>query len=228
VDIGGQGKEISHILVVDDDHGVREIIEEYLSGEGYRVSTASHGEAMRRILMQSAVDLVLLDAVLPGEDGLTLTRALRAQSNIGIIMLSGRGETVDRIIGLEMGLDDYLAKPFELRELLARVRSVLRRIRSPGEDKATPVRSRVRFAGWTLDLSSRTLSSKSGDAVRLTSGEFDLLSIFVDNANRVLSRDRLLDLSRGRQAGPIDRTIDVQVGRLRRKLQDDDDPPRRV
>jgi DNA-binding response OmpR family regulator len=228
VDIGNQGNEISHILVVEDDDGVRDIIEEYLSGEGYRVSTASHGEAMRRVLTQSAVDLVLLDAVLPGEDGLALTRSLRAQSNIGIIMLSGRGETIDRIIGLEMGSDDYLAKPFELRELLARVRSVLRRLRSPGEDKARPVRSRVRFAGWTLDLSSRTLSSQSGDAVRLTSGEFDLLSVFVGNANRVVSRNRLLDLSRGRQAGPIDRTIDVQVGRLRRKLRDDDNPPRLI
>lgn len=218
----------SHILLVDDDDGIREIIGEYLAIEGYRVSTAARGDAMRSIMAQSPVDLVLLDLVLPGEDGLELARWLRAQSNVGIIMMSGRGETIDRIIGLEMGSDDYLAKPFEVRELLARIRSVLRRVQTPSEDKARPAPPRVRFAGWMFDPSSRELVSPMGNPVRLTSGEFDLLAAFVDNPNKVLSRERLLELTRGRQAGPADRTIDVQIGRLRRKLHDLDSPPRLI
>ena len=161
--------------------------------------------------------------MLPGEDGLTLARSLRSQSDIGIIILTGRGETVDRIIGLEMGADDYLPKPVHLRELLARVKSVLRRVRA--DEAPQPARSRVRFAGWSLDLSSRELLSPAGQQVRLTTGEFDLLAAFVNNPNQVLSRDRLLDLARNREAGPFDRTIDVQVGRLRRKLEDDPQNP---
>jgi len=152
---------------------------------------------------------------------------LRSESGIGIIILTGRGETVDRIIGLEMGADDYLPKPFHLRELLARVKSVLRRVhnRSSEVAAAAGARSRARFAGWNLDLASRELVSPSGEEVRLTTGEFDLLSAFVNNANQVLTRDRLLDLARNREAGPFDRTIDVQVGRLRRKLEDDPQNP---
>jgi len=164
--------------------------------------------------------------MLPGEDGLTLARSLRSDSSsIGIIILTGRGETVDRIIGLEMGADDYLPKPFHLRELLARVKSVLRRVQSRSGEASPAGRSRVRFAGWNLDLSSRELMSPSGEEVRLTTGEFDLLAAFVNNANQVLTRDRLLDLARNREAGPFDRTIDVQVGRLRRKLEDDPQNP---
>jgi len=212
-----------HILVVDDQQEIRNVVQEYLTGEGFRVSTAQDGAGMRRILGQSPADLVILDLMLPGEDGLTLARSLRSQSAIGIIILTGRGETVDRIIGLEMGADDYLPKPFHLRELLARVKSVLRRVRS-GE-APQPARSRARFAGWSLDLSSRELTAPSGEVVRLTTGEFDLLAAFVSNANQVLSRDRLLDLARNREAGPFDRTIDVQVGRLRRKLEDDPQNP---
>src|SRR5262245_60401589 len=180
---------------------------------------------MRRVIGQDPVDLVILDLMLPGEDGLTLARALRSESGIGIIILTGRGETVDRIIGLEMGADDYLPKPFHLRELLARVKSVLRRVQSRTGDGPQQSRSRARFAGWNLDLSSRELLSPSGDEVRLTTGEFDLLAAFVNNANQVLTRDRLLDLARNREAGPFDRTIDVQVGRLRRKLEDDPQNP---
>jgi two-component system OmpR family response regulator len=150
---------------------------------------------------------------------------LRSESGIGIIILTGRGETVDRIIGLEMGADDYLPKPFHLRELLARVKAVLRRAQDRTAETPQSPRSRVRFAGWNLDLSSRELLSPSGEEVRLTTGEFDLLSAFVNNANQVLSRDRLLDLARNREAGPFDRTIDVQVGRLRRKLEDDPQNP---
>ena len=216
--------DINHVLVVDDQKEICDVVQEYLAGEGYRVSTASDGAGMRRVLAQGPVDLVILDLMLPGEDGLTLARALRDESNVGIIILTGRCETVDRIIGLEMGADDYLPKPFHLRELLARVKSVLRRVSSRTLDKA-PVRSSARFSGWTLDLSSRELRSPAGREVRLTTGEFDLLAAFVTNANQVLSRDRLLDLARNREAGPFDRTIDVQVGRLRRKLEDDPQRP---
>jgi DNA-binding response OmpR family regulator len=215
-----------HILIVDDQQEICDVVQEYLTGEGYRVSTAHEGAAMRRVMGQAHVDLVILDLMLPGEDGLTLARSLRNESGIGIIILTGRGETVDRIIGLEMGADDYLPKPFHLRELLARVKSVLRRVQSrTGDAQQSPTRSRASFAGWNLDLSSRELMSPSGEEVRLTTGEFDLLAAFVNNANQVLTRDRLLDLARNREAGPFDRTIDVQVGRLRRKLEDDPQNP---
>ena len=159
------------------------------------------------------------------EDGLQLARELRdRRPEIGILMLTGRGETVDRIIGLEMGADDYLSKPFHLRELLARVRSVLRRATSHEAEKSDAHR-RARFADWVLDLLSRELLSPSGENVRLTTGEFELLAVLVNHTNHVLSRDRLLDLSRHREAGPFDRTIDVQIGRLRRKLEDDPKNP---
>src|SRR6185437_6480303 len=220
-------KATGHILVVDDQKEICEVVQQYLSSEGYRVSVANDGPAMRKILAQGPVDLVILDLMLPGEDGLTLARALRDESPVGIIILTGRGETVDRIIGLEMGADDYLPKPFHLRELLARVKSVLRRsaARGAAQDSAAPGRSRARFAGWNLDLSSRELVSPDGGEVRLTTCEFDLLAAFVKNANQVLSRDRLLDLARNREAGPFDRTIDVQVDRLRRKLEPDPQKP---
>src|SRR5665213_720031 len=215
-----------HILVVDDQKEICEVVQQYLSSEGYRVSVANEGDGMRRVLAQGAVDLVILDLMLPGEDGLTLARALREDSDVGIIILTGRGETVDRIIGLEMGADDYLPKPFHLRELLARVKSVLRRVSSRmGEEKPPATPSKARFSGWQLDLSTRELMSPGGEEVRLTTGEFDLLAAFVNNANQVLSRDRLLDLARNREAGPFDRTIDVQVGRLRRKLESDPEKP---
>jgi two-component system OmpR family response regulator len=216
-----------HILIVDDQREICDLVQEYLSGEGYRVSTAQSGGEMSKVMAQSPVDLVILDLMLPGEDGLTLARSLRQElPNVGIIMLTGRGEIVDRIIGLEMGADDYLPKPFHLRELLARVKSVLRRASSRGtERQAALPRSKARFAGWNLDLSSRELFSPAGKEVRLTTGEFDLLAAFVNNANQVLTRDRLLDLARNREAGPFDRTIDVQVGRLRRKLEDDPQRP---
>lgn len=214
-----------HILIVDDQREICDLVQEYLASEGYRVSTAYDGAGMRRVIAQDPVDLVILDLMLPGEDGLTLARSLREESSVGIIILTGRGETVDRIIGLEMGADDYLPKPFHLRELLARVKSVLRRASTRSADRQGASRPRARFAGWNLDLSTRELLSPAGEEVRLTTGEFDLLSAFVNNANQVLSRDRLLDLARNREAGPFDRTIDVQVGRLRRKLEDDPQRP---
>lgn len=216
-----------HILIVDDQREICDLVQEYLSGEGYRVSTAQDGAGMRKVMGQSPVDLVILDLMLPGEDGLTLARVLRQETpNVAIIILTGRGEIVDRIIGLEMGADDYLPKPFHLRELLARVKSVLRRALSRSvENQAASPRSKAKFAGWNLDLASRELLSPSGKEVRLTTGEFDLLAAFVNNANQVLTRDRLLDLARNREGGPFDRTIDVQVGRLRRKLEEDPQRP---
>src|ERR1700742_2115249 len=170
--------ENGHILVVDDQQEICDLVREYLSDEGFRVSTANDGTGMREVVGRESVDLVILDLVLRGEDGLQLARELRGQSDIGIIMLTGRGETVDRIIGLEMGADDYLSKPFHLRELLARVRSVLRRGSTRGGAAATAARpsgqrTRARFANWTLDLASRELTSPAGEEVRLTTGEFE-------------------------------------------------------
>jgi two-component system OmpR family response regulator len=215
-----------HILVVDDQKEICEVVQQYLSSEGYRVSVAHDGAGMRKVMGQDPVDLVILDLMLPGEDGLTLARQLREDSTVGIIILTGRSETVDRIIGLEMGADDYLPKPFHLRELLARVKSVLRRASSRAQmEKPASARARARFAGWHLDLATRELVSPEGGEVRLTTGEFDLLAAFVNNANEVLTRDRLLDLARNRESGPFDRTIDVQVGRLRRKLEPDPENP---
>jgi DNA-binding response OmpR family regulator len=218
-------RDNGHILIVDDQREICDLVQEYLASEGYRVSTAHDGAGMRRVIAQEPVDLVILDLMLPGEDGLTLARSLREESSVGIIILTGRGETVDRIIGLEMGADDYLPKPFHLRELLARVKSVLRRASTRSDDRHGASRPRAQFAGWNLDLATRELLSPSGKEVRLTTGEFDLLAAFVNNANQVLTRDRLLDLARNREAGPFDRTIDVQVGRLRRKLEDDPQRP---
>ena len=214
--------ENGHILVVDDQQDIRDLLHEYLTDEGFLVSTAQDGMSLRQNMTRSPVDLVILDLMLGGEDGLQLARELRlGQPHIGIIILTGRGDTVDRIIGLEMGADDYLPKPFHLRELLARVRSVLRRAASRAAEKANDARARARFGDWVLNLSTRELLSPSGEAVPLTTGEFELLAALINHASQVLSRDRLLDLARHREAGPFDRTIDVQVGRLRRKLADD-------
>ena len=210
-----------HILVVDDEREICDLVREYLSSEGYQVSTVHDGAGMRRVMAQSSVDLVTLDLMLPGEDGLTLARWLRENFSVGIIMLTGRHEIVDHILGLEMGADYYVPKPYHPRQLLAAVRSVLRRTPTQTTEKQTPSRSKARFAGWHLDLASRELFSPSGEEVPLTTGAFDLLAAFVNNANQVLTRGRLLDLARNREGGPKDRTIDVQVGRLRRKLKDD-------
>src|SRR5271169_1184007 len=213
-----------HILVVDDHREICDLVQEYLSSEGYGVSIAHDGAEMRRLMAQSPVDLVILDLMLPGEDGLTLARWLRESSRIGIIMLTGRVDVVDRIIGLEMDANYYLPKPFHPRELLATIRSVLRRASAQTTEKQPP-RSRARLSGWTLDLSIRELVSPSGREVRLTTGEFDLIAAFVNNPNQVLSRDQLLDLCCNRKAGPCDRTMDVQVGRLRSKLEDNPKKP---
>jgi two-component system, OmpR family, response regulator len=221
---------LDHILVVVVDRDICEMLRDYLESEGFRVSAAQDGAGMRRVMATEAVSLVILDLMLRGEDGLTLARELReARPRIGILILTGQGDTVDKIIGLEMGADDYLSKPFHLRELLARMRSVLRRMAAmPSENGGDRRRSRARFSGWELDLAARDLVTPGGAAVRLTTGEFDLLAAFVTNPNQVLSRDQLLALARNREAGPLDRAIDVQVGRLRRKLGDDPETPRLI
>lgn len=216
----------AHILVVDDEPEIAEVLRRYLAGQGYTVSTAESGAAMRRIIAEAAVDLVLLDLGLPGEDGLALMRSLRETSSVAVIVVTGRGEQVDRIVGLEVGADDYVTKPFDVRELAARVRSVLRRTldRADSADTGAPLEI-ARFAGWTLHLAARRLDSPQGKAVDLTTGEFDLLAALVKSPGRVFSRDELLDATRKREAGPFDRTIDVQVGRLRRKIETDPQRP---
>jgi len=216
---------LAHILVVDDEPGIRKLLQTYLAQQGYKVITAEDGEGLRRIIAEVTIDLVILDLGLPGEDGLSLTRYLREHWDGGVIILTGKGETIDRIVGLEIGADDYVAKPCDLRELLARVKSVLRRAKAmPLRDHGgTPIT--VQFADWQLDFASRRVFSPSGEEVPLTTGEFVLLAVFVNYPNRVLSRDELLDLTQHREATPFDRSIDVQVGRLRRKLEADPEKP---
>lgn len=219
-----------HILVVDDDREIRDLLSRFLVKHGYRVSTAGDGRDMRRIMADARLDLIVLDVMLPGETGLTLCGQVRASSKVPIIMLTAVAEETDRIIGLELGADDYLAKPFNPRELLARIRAVLRRAdaREPvvvGEDHKNPVLS---FAGWALDLATRQLTNAAGEAVELSTGEYDLLVAFADRPQRVLSRERLLDLAKGRAAVAFDRSIDVQVGRLRRKIEVDATAPQLI
>jgi two-component system, OmpR family, response regulator len=208
------------ILIVDDDADIRALVRDYLERNGMRAEAVADGRAMREALANGRFDLVILDLMLPGEDGLTLCRNLRAHSNLPVIMLTARGEETDRIVGLEMGADDYLPKPFNPRELLARIHAVLRRVRALPESSALGEAKVVRFAGWALDLGSHQLTSPAGVVVPLSSGEYRLLRVFLEHPNRVLSRDQLLDLTRGREASPFDRSIDVQVGRLRRRLGD--------
>jgi two-component system OmpR family response regulator len=219
-----------HILVVDDDREIRDLLARFLAKHALRVTTARDGAEMLRVLDERRIDLIVLDLMLPGEDGLSLTRRLRAAGRpVPIVMLTAMGEDTDRIVGLEMGADDYLPKPFNPRELLARIKAVLRRAQvaaAAAEERVSG--SRLRFAGWTLDLTSRDLLSADGVVVALSAGEFDLLQAFVGHPRRVLSRDQLLDLARGRNAIPFDRSVDIQVSRLRRKLGDDARDPQMI
>lgn len=217
-----------HILVVDDDREIRDLLGRFLVKHGLRVSTAADGREMHAALAGNAINLIVLDVMMPGEDGLTLTRNLRGAKNLlPIIMLTAMGEDTDRIVGLEMGADDYMPKPFNPRELLARIKAVLRRFE--GADIAPPTSDDevdvVTFAGWTFDLSTRELTGAMGESVVLSGGEFELLQAFVRHPARVLSRDQLLDIARGRNAQPFDRAIDVQVSRLRKKIELDPTTP---
>ena len=214
-----------HILVVDDDTEIRNLLHEYLQKQGYRVTAVADGKGLRSAVAVSHPDLIILDLMLPGEDGLTLCRELRAKSEIPIIMLTARGDETDRIVGLELGADDYVAKPFSPRELLARIKSVLRRARALPENLKTEESGLFRFAGWTLDAATRNLTSPQGVVVALSGTDFRLLKIFVDHPNRVLTRDQLIDLMLSRDAGPYDRAIDVQVSRLRQRLGEDAKEP---
>ena len=211
------------ILVVDDDQRLCDLLVRYLSREGYQVITALNGEQMRRHIEQEIPDLILLDLMLPGEDGLLLAKELRVHQGLGIIILTGKSETVDKIVGLEIGADDYISKPFDNRELLARIRSVLRRLKLDHDDPQSlsdkkPV---ARFAGWSLDLVAHELISPAGETVHLTSYEFKFLSVLIRNNNQLMSRDRIFDLIAGREWRPDDRSLDVLVAKLRKKLERD-------
>jgi two-component system, OmpR family, response regulator len=206
------------ILIVDDDREIRTLLAEYLDANEYRSLTAADGSGMWTALEGGGIDLVVLDLTLPGDDGLVLCRTLRAKSQLPVIMLTARGAPLDRIVGLEMGADDYLAKPFEPRELLARIRSVLRRTRGSARPEQA---ARIRFGAWTLDVRARHLVDEEGLIVALSGAEFRLLSVFLERPNRILSRDQLLDLTHGRDADSFERAIDLQVSRLRQRLRDD-------
>lgn len=212
-----------HVLVVDDDAEVARLLVRYLGDHGMKVSVASDGASLRSPIGDSGIDAILLDLGLPDEDGLGLVRELRARWQGPLLIVSGRGESVDRVVGLELGADDYVAKPFDMRELLARIRSVLRRAQarpppSPGRE--------IEFAGMRLDLCSRSLIGRDGADIALTTGEFELLAALLHSPNQVLSRDQLMSITHGREAGPFDRAIDVQIGRLRRKIEPDPARPR--
>jgi len=214
-----------HLLIVDDDAEIRRLLQEYFEKNGFRVTAAADGRAMRASMKVARPDIVVLDLMLPGEDGLALCRDLRSHSNIPIIMLTARGEETDRIVGLEMGADDYVPKPFHPRELLARVKSILRRARSVPDNLQSERIKAFRFAGWTLDVATRTLTAPDGVVVDLSGTEFRLLRTLLEYPNRTLTRDQLIDLMLAREAGPFDRAIDVQVSRLRHRLRDNGKEP---
>ncbi|HIJ83212.1 MAG: DNA-binding response regulator [Magnetococcales bacterium] len=215
-----------HILVVDDDPEICKLVGDFFHKNGFQVTSAHNGKGLQDVLDRQKVDLVVLDLMLPDEDGLVLCRNLRSRSNIPVIILSSRGEEMDRIIGLEMGADDYIPKPFHPRELLARVKSVLRRSRALPDDVSEDDSGALyRFAGWTLDVPTRQLYTPAGDKIFLSGGEFALLRVFLNHPNKILTRDQLLTFSHGREIEPYDRTIDMQVSRLRRRLRDDPKSP---
>ncbi len=219
-----------HILVVDDEPRIRTMLRRYLVDEGFEVSDAADGRAMRAALEREAIHCVLLDLMIPGEDGLSLARYIRQRSEIPIIMLTGKGDLIDRVVGLEAGADDYITKPFELREVLARIRTVMRRAGprpAPAALAAVTAAAGAAkdeilvFQGWRLDVVRRELTRPTGEVVPLTAGEFDLLCAFARHPNRVLGRTQLIELVKGRDWAAYDRAIDTQVGRLRKKLERD-------
>ncbi len=219
----------THILVVDDEPDIRETLQDYLELHGYRVTQADGGEALRAAIAAEAADLVLLDINMPGEDGLSLARFLREQTAIPVVMLTASGEVVDRIVGLEMGADDYLTKPVDLRELLARVKAVLRRFQTAQSraDLAVETAQRnVAFGKLRLDLDAHKLFDGDDNEVPLTSMEYDLLKAFAERPNRVLSRDQLLEMAHNRDWEPFDRSIDIRIARIRRKIEPDPSKPR--
>ena len=220
---------MARVLIVDDDPVIRELLASYLQRDGYEVLCAEPAEQAEACLQEQPVELVMLDIRLPGKDGLTLTRELRVRSEVGIILITGRDDEIDRIVGLECGADDYLAKPFNPRELMSRAKNLIRRVRhAQAAGPAEEGRQLRQFADWTLDLDRRRLLASDGRECLLTHGEFQLLSVFLRNSGHTLSRDQLMDQIRNREWLPNDRSIDVLVGRLRRKLQDDPADPRLI
>jgi two-component system OmpR family response regulator len=215
-----------HLLVVDDDREIRHLLTEYLTQAGFRITAVGDGKAMRRAMEANRIDLVILDLMLPGEDGLSLCRDLRTRSNsLPVLVLTARGDEVDRIVGLEMGADDYLAKPFNPRELLARIKTILRRAQALPPNLELAEATSFRFAGWTLDVATRNVKAPDGLIVPLSGAEYRLLRVFLDHPQRVLPRDQLLELANKREAILFDRSIDVLVGRLRKRLGDDSKEP---
>lgn len=215
----------AHVLIVDDHQEIRDVVAKLLKKDGFRVTTAADGAAMRAALSSHRIDLIVLDLMLPGEDGLSLCRSVRTESQIPIIMLTAKGDEIDRVLGLEMGADDYIAKPFSGRELVARIRAVLRRAATLPEDPHAPRAEGYTFAAWRLDTAQRHLESAEGTIIPLSTGEYDLLISFVERPQRVLNRDQLMDLARGRASTAFDRSIDTQVSRLRRKIEVDPKNP---
>lgn len=213
--------EAGHILVVDDEAEVCALIARCLKPGGFAVDAAHSGADMNRLMARSTYDLVILDLNLQGEDGLELLRDLRQSRDVLVIIVTARGEPVDRVVGLELGADDYVSKPFEPRELLARVRSVLRRIKAPCEATHVSEKSQLRFHGWRVDLQARVVHSPDGEMVELTTAQFDVLSALARHPNRALTRDQLLDLARDRTSTPFDRSIDVHIGQLRKRIEVD-------
>ncbi|MGE8304799.1 MULTISPECIES: response regulator [Pseudomonas] len=215
---------MSHLLIVDDDVEVLDLLQKFLRQHGYEVDVASDGQGLWQALERRVPDLVILDVMLPGDSGLVLCQRLQAEYKVAVIMLTAMGELSDRVVGLELGADDYLTKPFAARELLARVRAVLRRAgESPGSPAPASSRAVLEFSGWQLDVLRRELRSPEGVMIPLSNGEFELLLVFAEHPRRVLSRQQLLDLARGEAHEAYDRSIDVQVSRLRRKLESDGD-----
>ena len=209
----------AHILVVDDHRDIRDALAAYLEKHGYRVSLADGGESMRKVLAKSAIDLVVLDIMMPGDDGLTLCRELRRSDDVPVILLTAVADETDRVVGLELGADDYVTKPFNPRELLARIKGVLRRTHSLPPRQRAPSGARIAFDRWVLDVPRQELIGQDGVGVPLSTGEFRLLIALLDRPGLVLSRDQLLDLTQGRSAHVFDRSIDNQVSRLRKKLE---------
>ena len=211
--------EAPFILIVDDDREIRDLLARFLTKHGYRVEAVADGQMMRRSLDKHPVDLMVLDLMLPGEDGLALCQQLRAVSTLPIIMLTAISEDTDRIVGLELGADDYVTKPFNPRELLARIKALLRRVEYDSADAIRTKPKQFSFKGWRLDAARRELYSPEQVLIPLTASEFDLLTAFVENPQQVLSRDQLLELTKGHEAAPFDRSVDVQLSRLRRKIE---------
>ena len=214
-----------HLLLVDDERSIREPLAQYLVRNGFRVTAVENAAEARLRLNANAIDLVILDIMMPGEDGLSLCRHIRETSEIPVILLTARSEETDRIVGLEMGAEDYLPKPCNPRELLARIRTVLRRHRRQEEETADPTARKLRFAGWQIDMGARLLTDPDNVVVTLTDGEFRLLRAFIEHPRRVLSRDQLLDITQGREANAFDRAIDNQISRLRKKIEPDPKNP---